>query len=197
MYDYILNLFTSDDQEYRPHFTTPFLVDGNVYATDAHSVVKINKSFLERCYPIDSKCPLTINEFFADEKFPIKEESTLDLDKLAFILSETKWHYKKGNCSKCKGSGIHKCDCCGNENDCISCKGTGEDGNYNFFIRKESDFTSINLFGHNYKPVLLERLLITALIIKPQKIEIMYGKLQTRFKLDNVEIVLTEMTSID
>lgn len=200
MYNYILNLFTSSDYIFRPQFTAPGTIDNDVFATNTYSIIMVPKSRLSQIYERPDKfLPDDIREsFFDHSKYPILVSNDFDIQKLAELLSCAKIHFHKLNCEKCKGEGVVTCTHCGNDSNCEECNGTGKDKDCGFFIR-ESDpsHSAIRFMRAYYRPVEIEKVLISILALKPYKIEIRRNSDCTKslFILDDVEIVSMHIVS--
>ncbi len=113
----------------RPEMHRPFRVGNYVYATDAHSFLKIHKDIVDEevyendkevKYPdvpsierktVSFEAPIVVR--LADIQDAIHRLPTVDVYEL---------------CVCCDGEGTIYCDCCGAERQCDSCKGTGKTG---------------------------------------------------------------------
>lgn len=200
MYNYILNLFTSTDYKFRPQLTAPGTIGNDVFATNSYSIIMVPKSRLSHVYERHQKfLSDDIRESFFDHaKYPLIKEDDFDIHKLAELLSCAKIHFQKLNCEKCGGEGVVRCTHCGNDSDCEECDGTGKDKDCGFFIR-ESDMShsAIQFMGVYYRPVEMEKVLISILALKPDKIQIRRNSdcTKTLFILDDVEIVTVHTVS--
>lgn len=199
MLDYLLNLFTGDD-DLRPQFQTPFRIGEYVYATDSHTLIKIPAHLLKREYPINEKAPKNLDNMFEGYTEIQTLKFDVIIDHLASLLAEIKYVYKRNDCPKCNGTSEIPCEHCGHASPCKECNGTGHSDDMNFLIRKEKEYAALSYNGHLYRPFVLERLLISLMALASQgrKNEIVQyqRKNYALFVIGNVEIVLAQQTEI-
>jgi hypothetical protein len=197
MLDYLLNLFTGDD-DLRPQFQTPFRIGEYVYATDAHTLIKIPAHLLKREYPINDKAPKNLDNMFIGYTEIKTFQFDVRIDHLAALLAEIKYVYKRNACPKCNGTSEITCEHCGHASPCKECNGTGHSNDINFLVRKEKEYAALRYNGNLYRPFVLERLLISLMALQARKNEIVqYHKNNySLFVIGDVEIVLVQQVEM-
>lgn len=197
MLDYLLNLFTGDD-ELRPLFQTPFRIGEYVYATDAHTLIKIPAHLLKREYSINEKAPENMDNMFEGYTEIKTLQFDVSIDHLAALLAEIKYVYKRTSCPKCNGTSEITCEHCGHASPCKECNGTGHSDGMNFLVRKEKEYAALRYNGNLYRPFVLERLLISLMVLQARKDEIVqYQKRHNSlFVIGDVEIVLAQQVEM-
>lgn len=200
MYNFVLNLFTSDDYQYRSQLTRPGTIGDMVYATNTTSIIMIPKSKFSRNYDrLSNFLSDDIREkLFNHNDYTSVVDRDFDPEELAEVLASARFAFKKFNCEKCSGDGVVECECCGNESECKECHGTGEGRKYDFFIRNtNTPSASIIFMGANYRPVDLELILISIMALRPQTIIVKRtsDNKKSMFVLDDVEIVTQHRVS--
>lgn len=172
--DYVLQLFTGDDA-LRPKFYNPFDDGDYVYASDAHTMVRVEKTHLALDYTVDNKDKPNVSKFFNLEKDE-ENELKISTDKLAETLSRMKFRYKELECENCEGEGTVTCASCGHDHDCDDCDGTGCAGNYPFLVKVGANETEITLGKRRFRPHLVDRLLLAALASGEKEITLLNNK---------------------
>jgi len=106
----------------RPVMLKPFEFNGKVYATDRHSIISTDKANID---------------FILDNEYePINCEKVIPLPNTSEIIDiehssdwfeqfKTKDEVKEIECEECLGLGFIECHCCGSNNDCDDCHGSG------------------------------------------------------------------------
>ena len=94
-------------------------------------------------------------------------------EELLKVVTEMKITAKRSTmlCEECEAKGYKECECCGHENECKKCKGTGEVDNPNGFmikeVRAENDDGTIEYYisiaGSKISPINAEKILFTML----------------------------------
>jgi len=173
--DYVLQMFTSDDI-LRPNLLHPFDVGNFTYATDGHSMVRVEKQYVTNKYEAE-------NHPDVEKFFKIKKNEAYELkiqaEELALALSQMIFAYKKLQCEKCDGEGSITCPHCGNEEDCKNCGGSGEAGPFPFNVKVGASENEIQIGERIFKPHLVDRLLIAALASGEKEITLINNKNDT------------------
>ncbi len=194
MLDYLLSLFTSDD-ELRPQFCTPFKIGENVYATDTYTIIKIPVKWLNKKHNINEKAPKDLNNMFQNTPEPKFPQIDSTIDELASLLASVKWSYQRTLCPVCKGASETTCEHCGQSAPCKECNGTGETDEINFLKRKENEPVTVQFNDALYSPFVLEKLLIALMALQfrsPGRIYMYQKNLQSLFVTGEIEIILMQ-----
>jgi hypothetical protein len=129
IYDLILPFFIGEDN-LRPALSKVHKVDGHLYATEGHILVRIPQEKVANHsrygevpnYPNAAK---VIQDAIDREG---NTAATIHTNDLIRVLSGVSWRrvttYDK--CPECKGKGVCECVHCGNETECKECKGEGK-----------------------------------------------------------------------
>lgn len=195
IYDFITTLFTSDD-EIRPALTKPGLIDDFVYATDAHTAIKI-KAHL---FSIES-----LDEYSKNLKFPKADvvfndtknyEKTQDFRVKDLLMHFYNCQLKSENiyedCDVCDGAGEVECKCCGNDAECKNCDGSGHG------ILK-NDFGLVTVYGKDIflltkklNPAYFYRVIHVAMILNIETLSVKYTdeKYGMVFTVGDIEILI-------
>jgi hypothetical protein len=180
VYDFILKLFTSTGDE-RPILHQPNIIKNIVYATDAHTAIKISNELPNIDYQNNEKYPMSIVDYFDKEKNERISEYTTKTYNTQDILNEvfkcqllTEKGFEK--CKKCKGSGIIYCNCCDNENDCKKCDGEGVNETNYPYAKPYLSGIAIKIFSKKVKPAFLYRALQVAMLLKEDIITVSSAK---------------------
>lgn len=125
-WDTLLKHFCSRD-DLRLGMCQPNIVGDFVYATDAHSWIKVPYRPSFRNYGRHEKTPnfdgVSCTWQFID---PIIISKKAIEDALSHFDKKPDWD----ECKKCEGTGIVECKCCGSELECKECDGEGTFDNY-------------------------------------------------------------------
>lgn len=124
-YDFIIPFFVASDN-LRPAMNSIHLdQNGNVYATNAHMLIKVPYSSCVLKYHSVEKFPNAEAMF---QKFHFENTAIIKTDQLVEIISAYKWSRKLevAKCAKCNGEGAIMCDYCNHEHECETCSGDGE-----------------------------------------------------------------------
>ena len=159
LYDYALMYYVSNDH-LRPVMNMPGITKNYAYASDSHSVIRINLNKINEDY--NSKTYPDVEKVFSTEKLTYK--NSFQVDDLISLLAEYKWRYKRMECEKCNGTGTIKCDCCDNDGDCKRCNGTGELQTLYPLMIKEFQYAEFIQVGNStFYANQLDRLLTTSM----------------------------------
>ena len=191
--DYLIRQFVGSDA-IRPAMTKVNFDNGFVYATDAHILCKINADLCVQKYDSVEKYP-DVEKVISEHEFI--ENKTVSVDNLFNDLMKIECCFKPKmiECERCGGSGQHHCDECDYENDCRTCKGTGEVKGSEMVLTSEYDCT---LFGKKYKLKYLDLIIKTAVYTEVKEIEISNGKgAGTIFKVGDFTILLMSVYTPD
>ncbi len=106
----------------RPVMLKPFEFNGKVYATDRHSIISTDKANID--FILDNEyepinCEKVITKSNTSEIINITQSNDW------FEQFKTKDGVKEIECEECLGLGFIECHCCGSNNDCDNCHGTG------------------------------------------------------------------------
>jgi hypothetical protein len=154
-YDRLLKLFVSDD-EMRPYFMQPNTTEGWVWATDAHSLIRIPEKLLKKEYPSHAKVP-NVREVW-DSVELLKAPKTISCATLLTILGRIDKEPDTSPCPDCEGAGYIECLCCGHCKKCPACK---EEGSLPDYTKPEvypCDRDFIRVLESNFSPRLISRL---------------------------------------
>lgn len=192
-YDYALSLFRSTDK-LRPAMTKVFKQDKFYLATDSHTLIVIDSELTGLDYLEDEKAPNALALF---DKISTNKEITFDRNEFLskMISIEFEWENQYQECDKCKGQGIDTCPCCGNNNDCEECYGTGESETIIPFSypRLTSD-SLIELGDTTFNPNYLNRVLQVAFVLDEKNIIFKYPENEkykaVLFEIGKVKIIV-------
>lgn len=195
-YDFIANIFTGDD-ELRESMWSPGVIDGNVYATDAHVCIKFPKNRASLDYSFNDSFPSAdkiFNELELTEKVKINTELLLSKVFDCEVLFDDKFK----RCNTCGGDGEVECECCGNDSECKDCKGEGEIKSNTPYAGITVKGEDIMILGKKVAPKFIYKVVECALLLGQKFITIEYHKekLPLVFKMLDVEIlVMTKYNS--
>lgn len=189
-YDFIANMFTGKN-ELRPAMRFPSQIGNEIYATDAHTMIRFSKELTEVDYTGVENFPKA-NKVMEDRT--LDKSTTLNVEDLMLKIysCQTAYDNDTETCDKCGGSGGGECPCCGNDGDCKECDATG-------VIEKETPFARVTLNGSDIKvldkyflPKFLYKVIEVALILKQETIEAKYSEKDygVVFKVGEVEILV-------
>jgi hypothetical protein len=171
-FDYLLTIFFSNDK-LRKALMHPIPAENYVYATDAHSAIKIQKKLLVFSYNQIENAPdveSVISPVYSEKEITF---NAIHVQDLTHILSQSRIGYTKQMCEVCDGDGTVVCSSCSNEHDCKSCSGSGVSNCvYPVRITYSTSECTVFLFDGKFSPHLLERVLIAAFALNAQNIEI-------------------------
>jgi len=187
----LLNHFCSRD-DLRPGMSSPNLIGDYIYATDTHSWIKIPFRPSFRNYKKHDKAP---NFESVEKAFVIIEPIIIRKNAIEKALS--KFHKKPDwkVCKECRGNGVIECDCCGHQNECENCDGTGAIDDYIvpevYDSGAESDM-GIRIGENIVAPFQLGRLLRVINFLNLPSISLFTNVLHKAlvFRASNVEIVI-------
>lgn len=196
IYDFILKLFVGNDP-LRPPLLKPGIIDGSVYATNAHICIRFDKNLCNVDYSNNTNFPNAKNVM---ENLELQTYISIKTDDLLQLLYDCELEFETNfeTCKKCNGNGSKYCDCCNNETDCKKCNGDG-------FVDVEKPFAKIECFGENIflmetkvNPRYVYKVVQTALHFKTENIQINYclvKKNKLLFSFADVEILVMGITS--
>ncbi len=192
IYDYVLSMFKSNDS-LRPAFCQIFKNENYYCGTDSHALIIAETSLTGLTYNDVEKAPNALkvyNDAVTDT------ELILDRNELLsdFFSAEQVWKGEKLSCDECEGKGYKTCRCCGTDNDCEDCDGTGES-----FL--DVPFSKATLYGEvvklcetTFNTFLLNKVIQTAFFLEENKIIARYKKGSPRssvtFEIGKVKILL-------
>lgn len=164
MYDYVLNLFRSQD-ELRPHMQVPMKVGAKVYCTDGSSMIQVPFAKIKQSYNFDQK-PIDFQKVI-NESHEEKLLMVVTVSELLEELGKARICYQMKACGKCEGTGEHTCDECNHTHDCDSCGGSGDStvmGQIRFtYTDMENKNYAIQIGQKFFQAHFIERLVIVAL----------------------------------
>lgn len=170
LYDYILQNFTGND-ELRPSMHNPDTQNGYVYAADGCIVLKVPTKLCEKKYKTEN--PPNYESVFPKKIMSSAYQRTISTIELLEVVTKMKIKAKRSTilCEECEAKGYKECECCGHENECRECKGTGEVDDPNGFmikeVRTENDDESmrryVSIAGCKISPIYVEKILFTML----------------------------------
>jgi hypothetical protein len=169
-YDYILSLFTGNN-EMSPSLKYTNKANGNLYSTDGYTIVRVPDCLSRKEYEEIEGYPNAEGIF---QKFKGDKKITFNTNDLLSQLMtiDFEWHQKTEPCPECKGSGSTKCECCGSDIECKKCDGEA-------FLESKAPLAKLELFGQDirfferkYNPKYLHRILISAMILGIDEIEV-------------------------
>src|ERR1700742_3726721 len=150
-WDTLLKHFCSRD-DLRPAMCKPNIVGDFIYATDAHSWIKIPFIHSLRDYGKHDQTP---NFDEVAVKWKYIEPITISKKAIAAALSKFEMKPDWKVCKKCKGDGVIECICCGAESNCENCDGSGTIDDYTvpevYDNGSEQDL-AINVLGNAVAP---------------------------------------------
>lgn len=191
-YDYVLSLFTSQD-EMRPAFATPFPQETFYCATDSHSLIVVQNNLPGLKYEGHEKAPNALGLYknhTSDTEFSLTKEEFME----GFFSAEFRFMHSMKKCHKCDGKGYKECHCCGNESDCEECDGSGEDFEQIPFGKPFLHGELVRFAETTFYPNSLNKILIASNILGVDKIIVKYEKDQKYksrvFYLGDVRILL-------
>lgn len=136
----------------------PCLIDGFVYATDAHIALKVHSAMLEKQYSYVEKYPNVVGVFNdAILNANIKIEFALLNNIFSTIPLVNDYDYE--DCLNCNGEGSIFCTCCQLNNECTHCKGEGNFKKKNgkkIFNREYSVKIGTALFDPNFLKLVVQ-----------------------------------------
>src|ERR1700739_265137 len=125
-WDTLLRHFCSRS-DLRPAMRKPNIVGEHVYATDAHSWLKVPLQTSFRHYGSHEKTP---NFAEVEKPWLLINPITISKKSISQVLSKFEMKPDWKECKECKGNGVSECSCCGHESDCENCDGTGAIDDY-------------------------------------------------------------------
>lgn len=192
VYDYLLSLFTANETM-RPALNEPFPQEGHYCATDSNSLILFQDNLSGVTYKGNEKAPdawKIFAEHKTDTEFQINKKDLLS----GYFTSKIKFENSVKTCEKCKGSGYEVCKCCGHDNECLECDGTGEDYEQVPFGKAFIKGNLIQFAETNFFPNTLHKVLQTAYMLNADLITVRYEKnspLKARlFLIGEVRILL-------
>ncbi len=186
--DYCIRMFCGYGDKYRPHFEKVHFENGNLYATDAHSVAKISAARAALKYGAADKFPKVENVINEHKSVETKTFKTDDLFQ-GLMAIECIFRPKMKDCDDCNGEGTTVCHCCKNAGDCKYCEGIGKVPGERLELVSARD---CKLFGKYYNITRLDKVLRTAVICGVDEIKVSNaeGYSGTMFYVGDFEILL-------
>ena len=179
----VLNLFTDKDEDIRTEFKTPAIIGNKIYATDAYTLVCVDKKILPDFKSDNKNFPKSAPEIFPKKpnqsKFIllrdletaiygiplideiIEDESGVEVCKECLGGGEVEWEYEK-----------HTMDY-----DCPVCKGNGEIGEIKIIKTGNKVFDpqyKICLLDAIFRPDYIGRFIKVAELVNTDKIKLIY-----------------------
>jgi hypothetical protein len=173
-YDYVLSLYKSTD-EIRPNLCSVFPQDSYYIATDAHTIIYVNKTDAALEYPIVEKSVDGVK--FLNEN-PTDSEMRVDKKDLAsyFVTAEMKWFNNYKKCEKCDGSGDNMCGCCEHVSECKECYGSGDSEDVEPFSKPVLSGEDILFAENRFDANLFNRMVQTAYFLEADEILVKWNK---------------------
>lgn len=173
-YDYCLSLFKSTET-LRPHLCKVFPQENYYIATDAHTVIYVDKQFSGLDYPIEERSVDALK--FLHETLHDTEIMVDKNDILSQLLNVNfEWNKTFFKCEKCSGTGEQECQCCNNISDCKECDGTGYSDEVKPFSRVELRGEDLIFAENRFDSNLFHRMVQTAFFLEAKKITVKYTK---------------------
>ncbi len=170
IYDFVINLYTDYGNNLRPQLSRPGEINDKIYATDAHAIVRVNKSLVLKDYSDNEKFP-SGDKIFND--FEKENNTTISTDEFMkeFFSTKLRLDDLTKDCDSCHGEGEMDCPCCGNETDCKQCDGQGQIVVEKNICRMQITGKDIIFLKKKFSAGLLFKVVHTALILKVDSIE--------------------------
>lgn len=198
IYDFILNIFTAED-ELRPAMNTAGFISGYVYATDAHSAIKIpsNLPKLLPDYKRNTKFPNAAIIFEKHDK--CDETTTVEVQDilLGFFACKLTIGLVNKICASCDGEGDIDCPHCSNHGDCVDCEGSGIDSNIEPFGGITLSGSDIVFLTKKVSPYLLYKIAHSALLLGIQRLEVSYYKNRSEMIFKSADITFLLMAKYE
>lgn len=194
-WDTLLNHFCSRD-DLRLAMGEPNIVGDFVYATDAHSWIKVPFQPSFRHYKND----LTPPDFKgASKDWKFIEPTVISKKSIESALSKFELKPDWRPCKECNGNGVVECKCCGNASDCENCDGTGSIDDYTvpeiYYNGYEEDL-AIKVLDNLVAPFQIGRLIRAMDFLKAESISLFTNEKYKGlvFRHGEIEIVISPLS---
>jgi hypothetical protein len=193
-YDNLLPLFLSLDGLRPAMLQANHFKDGYVYATDAHSLIRIKPEFLEKEYPAHEKTP---NFSAVIDTIGLHNPVEIQKEQILKALIQVPKEYDTKECKDCEGEGYLECDL-GHQHDCEGCSGEGcVTDSSKPKIYPKSEYHLIEINNSLYSPHLVNRLVEVMDFLKLDSLQHIGGSNKPEdaqfFKVGNTDVLLMPM----
>lgn len=184
--DYCLKMFVGTD-DLRPAIKEVAYIGDMLYATNGHIAARIPKDLCELEYNKVASFPAVDNAFKVESDGLLKHNVNDLFHQMMRI--ECVFKPKMVKFEQCSGDGFKQCSCCGHENDCEDCEGTGKQEGEGIELFSEY---KVLLDGKKYNITYIDIIIRTAIITEVKEITITKTALTkaTIFHVGDFEILL-------
>lgn len=171
-YDYVMSMYRSTDN-LRPGMTAIFKQENYHIATDSYTVIYVDSSASGLQYRPNEKSPDALSLL---KKFTFDKTETIQTEQLLqqYFNTNLEWDKKLADCVDCEGTGSTECDCCGHENECDECAGSGESHEAKPFAIPVLKGDSIHMFYKKFSSQFIHRVIQTAYFLQAPSIIVKY-----------------------
>jgi hypothetical protein len=173
----------------REWMNEPNEFNGFVYATDAHSFIRIPIQKLANKYPAHIK---TANFDSLYENYPLLQTPIiLSVQALKECFQNIKKIKGRTECDECNGDGVVTCNY-NHDHECLECNGEGyiQTGNEPMIYPNKNSY--VEVFGSYFTPFRLHRILVVAETLQVGDVPIISHRptMAMLFRIDDIDVCI-------